>query len=130
MNQNEIFAGVKQCLANSLAIDAQTIQLNSVLTTGLGVDSLDLVDIIFSLEKQFQVKLRNPQIDGLLRGEFASTAHLFIPLSEIEQLEPWLPALAAVEDKTKILPAQLFNFVTVEFLVKLIDYARQNNVRA
>ena len=70
-DQASIFAEVRACLAASLAIDADSIALDSRLIEDLGADSLDFIDIVFSLERRFAVKLKSAELDSLLRADFA-----------------------------------------------------------
>lgn len=46
-------------IANKLEIDPQTITPQSKLTE-LGLDSLDIFDVIFEAEDQFGIKVPNP----------------------------------------------------------------------
>lgn len=119
--QAEIIEGVKRCLADSLAMEPDEIALDASLTRDLQIDSLDLVDILFTLEKTFQVKVRNPQLDALLRGEYAAPETPFIPADDVAKLAAWLPGLAQAPDPARIPAAQLFDYVTVDFLVKLVE---------
>lgn len=50
---------VSTLIANKLEIDAQTIRPQSKLTE-LGLDSLDIFDVIFEAEDQFGIKVPNP----------------------------------------------------------------------
>jgi acyl carrier protein len=50
---------VSSLIANKLEIDKNTISPDSVLTE-LGLDSLDIFDIIFEAEDKFGIKVPNP----------------------------------------------------------------------
>ncbi len=123
MTKEEIFNNIKKCLAESLLIEEEKITTESALIEELGADSLDLLDIIFSLEKKFGVKLKNSEMDGLLRMDIKDqngVTQEFISSKAVERLEKWIPSLAKANDKAKIRPAALFNYITVESLVILI----------
>ena len=53
------FETVQQLIANKLEIDPQTIVSDSRLNE-LGLDSLDVFDIIFQAEDAFGIKVPNP----------------------------------------------------------------------
>lgn len=53
------FETVQQLIANKLEIDPQTIVSDSKLNE-LGLDSLDVFDIIFQAEDAFGIKVPNP----------------------------------------------------------------------
>ena len=117
-----MFEMIKENLASSLAIQKSEISLGSRLIDDLGADSLDLLDIIFTLEKKFALKLRDADLDRLMRVDFADeTNDGYIPVKDVERLSEWLPALRSAPDPGKIPPQTLFSYVTVESLLILIE---------
>ena|SRR2546423_532579 len=123
-SQDEIFCAVQSCLAASLAIGPGEIALGSRLIDDLGADSLDFIDIIFGLEKKFAIKLKSAELDSLLRADFAAerpSEQRFVPRTEIDRLLGWLPALRSAPDLDRILPYQLFAYITTESLVLLVQ---------
>ena len=50
------FEKVQKILAEQLELDADEITLDSSLVEGLGIDSLDFVDIVMSLEDEFDTE--------------------------------------------------------------------------
>lgn len=123
MDNQVVFEGVRAVLANSLAVEAGKIRRDSALIGELGVDSLDFLDILFALEKKFSVKLRNSDLDKLLRADYSAGKLVnreFLPREEIERMSEWVPSLTAAPDRDRITPHALFAFLTVESLVILI----------
>ncbi|MCP4348946.1 MAG: hypothetical protein GY795_25990 [Desulfobacterales bacterium] len=57
MNREEILERVSHCLSEVLDIEMADIHETSTLINDLGADSLDLLDLIFNLEQQFNIKL-------------------------------------------------------------------------
>ncbi len=55
--EQEIFLKVQDTLAGALAVNAKEIRLDSSLTRDLGAESIDFIDIIFRLEKTFNLKI-------------------------------------------------------------------------
>lgn len=120
---DEIFPIVRDCLAGSLAIPAAAVAPDARLIEDLGVDSLDFLDILFSLEKKFSVKLRGTDLDSLLRADFSKNKLVdneYVPRAEIDRLIEWLPALRTAPDLNKVTPYLLFRYITVESLIILI----------
>jgi acyl carrier protein len=120
----EIFAVVRACLASSLALQESEIAPASRLIDDLGADSLDFLDILFSLEKSFSLKLRGAELDSLLRADFGEAKLVdkrYIAREEIERMKEWLPALASAPDLGKITPQRLFSYITAESLVILLQ---------
>jgi len=120
----EIFLVVRACLASSLAISASEIAPASRLIDDLGADSLDFLDILFSLEKSFSLKLRGAELDSLLRADFTENKLVdkqYIARDEIDRMREWLPALKSAPDLDKITPQRLFSYITAESLVILLQ---------
>ena len=55
--EDAIFEKVREILTGALGIDADEIRVNSSLTKDLGAESIDFIDIIFRLEKSFDIKI-------------------------------------------------------------------------
>ena len=120
MEINEIKAGVLKCLGDSLAIATDDLKLSTTLIGDLGVDSLDILDISFTLEKQFNIKLRGTSLDDLLKMDFDPNTNGFLSETELKKFILWMPAIAT-HNSLEIKPVELFNFITVESLVLLIQ---------
>jgi acyl carrier protein len=96
MTDSEIFTITARCVAHSLALNPADITLDSRLIQDLNADSLDFIDILFSLEKAFAVKMRNADIDNFLRAEFSESDLVdgrYVHPDKIQQLLHWLPAM-------------------------------------
>ena len=120
----EVFAGVRDCLAESLALQSDQIQPGSRLIDDLGADSLDFLDILFSLEQRFALKLRSMDLDALLRVDLGADKLVekrYIPREEIDRMAQWLPALVAAPDRDRVTPRMLYSYLTVESLVILVE---------
>jgi acyl carrier protein len=53
----EIFTKVQETLTGALGIEKDEIHFDSSLTKDLGAESIDFIDIIFRLEKTFDIKI-------------------------------------------------------------------------
>lgn len=120
---SDILQKVVNCLAESLVLSSEDILPHSRLSTDLGADSLDLLDIIFSLESQFQIKLRDSEIDQLLRADFTKnlTEEGYLSEKDVAELSLWLPAIQEEPNLTKISPKAIFSYITVASMVQLIE---------
>src|SRR4051794_1866757 len=67
MSDQKITAGVIECVAQSLAKEAAVITNTSRIIADLGADSLDFMDIMFALERKFEIKLQKEDFDLLTR---------------------------------------------------------------
>jgi acyl carrier protein len=124
----EVLSGVRECLAESLALAPEEIQPGSRLIDDLGADSLDFLDILFSLEQRFALKLRSMDLDSLLRVDLGADKLVekrFIKRDEVDRMAQWLPALAAAPDRDHVTPRMLYSYLTVESLVMLVQRKQQ-----
>jgi len=124
MQKTEIFEQMRPLIADSLAIKAADIILESRLINDLGADSLDFIDIIFGLEKKFGIKMRDGELDFLSRLDFSSPQVMregFLTEATLQQLQSWLPELNHVPDRSKVTPAHVVSFITIDTLCTLIE---------
>jgi acyl carrier protein len=57
MASDEIFAKVQETLVDALGVDDDEVTLEATLVGDLGAESIDFLDIVFRLEKNFDVKI-------------------------------------------------------------------------
>ena len=56
---------VKQMLANQLNIQVEKIKEDSRLIEDLGADSLDMIEMLMSLEEEFGITVPDDKVEGL-----------------------------------------------------------------
>ena len=59
---------VRKVIAESLCVDLEDVKLDSNLMNDLGAESIDFLDIMFRLEKEFDVKIPQREIERQARG--------------------------------------------------------------
>jgi acyl carrier protein len=57
MTRDEVFSKVRAILVDALAVDDDDVTMESVLTKDLGAESIDFLDIVFKLERAFNIKI-------------------------------------------------------------------------
>lgn len=67
--RDEIFEKVRQTLVDALSVEDDEVTEEATLTSDLGAESIDFLDIVFRLEKLFSIKI--PQ-DELIPQEVLS----------------------------------------------------------
>lgn len=65
MNRTEIEEKVKNFLIEDLEIDEEKISADARLKEDLGIDSLDFVDIVVIVEKNFGFKIKPEEMAGV-----------------------------------------------------------------
>jgi acyl carrier protein len=57
MSRDEVFTRVKGVLVDALGVDDDEVTESATLTNDLGAESIDFLDIVFRLEKDFSIKI-------------------------------------------------------------------------
>ena len=60
-----IFDKVKDILIDQLDCEEDKVTMDASITDDLGADSLDLVDLIMSLEEEFDVEIDDDQVETI-----------------------------------------------------------------
>lgn len=114
---------IRKCLAEVLAIEPETIAAQSRLVDDLGADSLDLVELMYLMEQEFNLRLS--------KKDMSLSAQLGIPEEQIHENEMLTPKALGllrqrfphavdqlVEGTTR---NQLASLLTVDEIVKVIE---------
>lgn len=61
----DIFEQVKKILCDQLDLDEEQVTEDSEVIDDLGADSLDIVDLVMTLEEEFDTEIPNEDIENL-----------------------------------------------------------------
>ena len=65
MTREEVVATVNKFLIEEIEIEANLINDNALLKDDLGIDSLDFVDIVVIVERNFGFKIKPEEMKGI-----------------------------------------------------------------
>lgn len=68
MKVEDVLPKVQQIVADVLVLDEEEVQANSRLVADLGAESIDFLDLVFQLEKEFKIKIPRGQLEKDARG--------------------------------------------------------------
>src|SRR5437016_13182344 len=70
-SQDEIFAKVSATLVEALNVDEEEIKPTSTLQGDLGAESIDFLDIVFRLEREFAIKIPRGELfpESIFQGD-------------------------------------------------------------
>lgn len=68
MNVESVYPKVAEIIADVLVIDEKEVHMDSRLIADLGAESIDFLDLVFQLEKEFKVKIPRGQLERNARG--------------------------------------------------------------
>ena len=69
--QDEIFTKVSATLVEALNVDEEEVKLTSTLQGDLGAESIDFLDIVFRLEREFGIKIPRGELfpESIFQGD-------------------------------------------------------------
>jgi acyl carrier protein len=118
-----VFPKLAETVADAIGCDVAKIQLESSLIDDLGAESIDFVDIIFRLQRQFKVKIPRGKIVEEARGslsesEFESGG--VVSAAGVARLREFLSEVPAERFKSPLNVADIPRLFTVETFCKLV----------
>ena len=60
-----VFEKVKGILVDRLDVEEEKVTMEASITEDLGADSLDVVDLVMSLEEEFDVEIPDDQVENI-----------------------------------------------------------------
>ena len=98
MTPEDIFMKVRDTLVDALGVDDDEVTLEARLEADLGAESIDFLDIVFRLEKNFSIKIPRGELfpedlasadagfvkDGLVTAEGLATLRKKVPHIDID----------------------------------------------
>lgn len=123
MTSDEIFTKVRDTLVDALGVDDDEVTLTSRLEADLGAESIDFLDIVFRLEKNFSIKIPRGELfpedlasadagwvkDGLVTAEGIAALRSKVPHIDLDTFAQ-NPKVENIKD-----------MFTVQMLVKFVQ---------
>tara|TARA_B110000027_G_C16029284_1_gene260026 strand:+ start:230 stop:643 length:414 start_codon:yes stop_codon:yes gene_type:complete len=122
---DEIFKDVCEVIESSTGINKNEIKLESTLFDELGVDSIDLVDILFELETLFDLELNISDIELKAKEELGDIPYEIDGVITEDGLKALRIHMTEIDSKkleNGITIHQLIQFFSTHSLCKLVLY--------
>jgi acyl carrier protein len=124
MTNEKIREAVRTSVAEALGVEEDEVTPDATLMEELGAESIDLLDILFRIERSIGVKIQAADLSEYVQGgipdeEFGDENEIITPkgLTQLKKVMPQLDAEALAGQ----LPAdQVMSHFTVENLVTLV----------
>lgn len=123
MNHSEVELKVRSIIADSLCVDLEDVKLKSNLIRDLGAESIDFLDIMFRLEKEFDIKIPQREIERKARGGIAPEefeVDSILQAKGAARLRELLPEIPAAEIREGMSMRELPATFTVEVFVNIV----------
>jgi acyl carrier protein len=120
---DRVYPRVAQAVAQALARDPAEVRLDSRLFADLEAESIDLLDIVFRLEREFKVQIPRGRIIEDARGELseAEFEHKGVLTSAgIARLREYLNEVPAASFRQRMNLADVPTLFTVETMCKMV----------
>ena len=91
--QDEIFTKVSATLVEALNVDEEDVKLTSTLQGDLGAESIDFLDIVFRLEREFGIKIPRGELfpEAIFQGDQDFVANGKLTPKGMEELRVKMP---------------------------------------
>src|SRR5437879_10862712 len=121
--QDEIYTKVSATLVEALNVDEEEIKPSSTLQGDLGAESIDFLDIVFRLEREFGIKIPRGELfpESIFQGdpEFVQNGRVTDKgLAELRARMPYAD-LSPFEQNPEL--AGISDLFTVEMITKYIQ---------
>lgn len=60
-----VFEKIRNILAEQLDVDVNTVTSDALIADDLGADSLDVVDLLMSIEDEFEIEIPDEEIENI-----------------------------------------------------------------
>ena len=118
---DEIFEKVQSTLVDALGVDEDDVTANATLFKDLEAESIDLLDIVFRLERNFGIRIPRGELfpENISDPEMVENGKLTPKgLAEIKQRMPYAD-LTEFEKNPEV--EKLFDLYTVDTLVQYVS---------
>lgn len=121
-SSEEVFAKVRDALVEALVVEEDEVTREATMVGDLGAESIDFLDIVFKLEKAFEVTIPREELfpdDILTNSEFVQDGKVTAGgLTELKQRLPWAD-LSKFEQNPRV--QDFGNLLTVNDLCSYIE---------
>ncbi len=126
--QQEIYSKVSATLIEALNVDEDEIQPDSTLQGDLGAESIDFLDIVFRLEREFGIKIPRGELfpESIFQGDPEFVQDGRVTEKGMNELRTRMPFadLSSFESDPQV--SNISDLFTVELITRYIEGKLQN----
>ena len=120
--QAEVFEKVRNCLVDALGVDDDEVTPEATMVGDLGAESIDFLDIVFRLEKTFNIKIPRGELfpeDILSNAQYVRDGK--VTSEGIDQLKKRMPFIDLTKFEADPRVTNFGNLLTVQDLVNYVQ---------
>ncbi len=65
MSKEEVFDSIRDMLVDQLGLSEEEVTINASFAEDLGTDSLDLVELVMSMEEEFEIEIPDEDVEAI-----------------------------------------------------------------
>ena len=122
-SKEEVYQNVQQILVDALALDDDEVTPQATLVGDLGAESIDFLDIVHRLEKQFDIEIDNSELfpeDILRSADYVQDGK--VTAAGIEELKKRLPFVDFAKFESNPTVQAFAQLLTVQDLCRFIEH--------
>lgn len=115
---------VQAIIADALYMDAEQVTADANLMRDLGAESIDFLDIMFRLEKEFAVKIPKGDIERRAKGDLADEEFAVggrLTDAALVRVRTLLSELNPTDIKPGLMVRDIASLFTVQTFVRMVD---------
>jgi acyl carrier protein len=125
MTSEETLSGVQTAVADALGMGEDEVTPDSTLLGDLGAESIDLLDILFRIERKLGVKIQASDLAAHVQGgipdeEFGDANGIITPAG-LAQLKKVMPQIDTDALAGKLRAEQVLSLFTVQNLADMVE---------
>lgn len=120
--KDEVFEKVQAALVEALAVDDDEVTREATMVGDLGAESIDFLDIVFRLEKAFEIEIPRAELfptDILTNAEYVEDGK--VTASGIEELKQRMPFADLTKFEANPVVQDFGNLLTVNDLCAYVE---------
>jgi acyl carrier protein len=122
LSKDEVFEKVRDELVDALAVDEEEVTPEATMVGDLGAESIDFLDIVFKLEKAFDIEIPRSELfpeDILTNAEYVKDGK--VTPSGIEELKKRMPFADLTKFEANPQVQEFGNLLTVSDLCRYVE---------
>jgi acyl carrier protein len=128
-----VYPTVAETIADALGCDVAEVRADASLIEDLGAESIDFLDMVFRLEREFKVKIPRGKIVENARGELSEAAFEqkgIVTETGLAQLKSYLSEVPDARFRTPLKVKDIPRLFTPETFCKLVILAQRQGTGA
>jgi acyl carrier protein len=120
--QEEVFTKVQEALVDALGVDDDEVTPEATMVGDLGAESIDFLDIVFRLEKAFDIEIPRSELfpeDILTSSEYVQDGK--VTATGVEELKKRMPFADLSKFESNPVVQDFGNLLTVSDLCRYIE---------